>query len=107
MLHENIYARSVEVAGTYYRDRSSAEFISTSGNRAVELQLEPSNKYDRFAIKVIGNGLHIGYIPSHLAERIYKDDLQLLLGARLVLATFKGKTNLIVIDLYIGEENLK
>lgn len=36
----------------------------------VELRSEPGNKYDRYAVQVLFEGHHIGYIPKHDSQRV-------------------------------------
>ncbi|MBS5595846.1 MULTISPECIES: hypothetical protein [Peptostreptococcus] len=37
-----------------------------------KLELEHNNKYNSKAIKVISNGLHVGYVPNDDLERVHK-----------------------------------
>jgi HIRAN domain-containing protein len=39
---------------------------------AAELVLEPDNPYDKFAVKVMVDGLHVGYLPKGTAKRLGK-----------------------------------
>lgn len=38
----------------------------------IELVLEPENKYDPNAIKIIADGLHVGYVPALIAQVMAK-----------------------------------
>jgi len=63
------FARKLRVAGVMYRvDNLNA--VATSGNIAVELQREPENPHDRNAIRVMANGLHVGYLPAEVAAEV-------------------------------------
>ena len=37
-----------------------------------ELVLEPDNPFDKFAVKVMVNGQHVGYLPRGTAKRLGK-----------------------------------
>lgn len=39
--------------------------------QVVRLVGEPSNKYDPFAVKVVVNGYHIGYVPRAAAKEFW------------------------------------
>ncbi len=36
------------------------------------LEREPENRFDPFAVKVLNNGHHVGYLPRHIAPLIGK-----------------------------------
>lgn len=40
------------------------------GPLAVELALEPSNPYDRWAVQVLVNEEHVGYIPKEVSQEM-------------------------------------
>jgi hypothetical protein len=72
-----IYEDWVQVAGVRYRRQEVAAF-ARSKNLWLELEREPTNKYDENAIKVKGcsRGFfgtkrhHIGYVPGDLPKTI-------------------------------------
>lgn len=68
-----ILAGRVAVAGCFAK---KAEFIgfAKSKSKALILEVDPQNPYDRNAVKVVGLGdgsrFHIGYLPREIAEEI-------------------------------------
>lgn len=63
--------RKFYIAGTrYYCTKNNEEKINIGDK--VNLIQEPSNKYDKFAIKMIINDVFVGYIPIYYSEVIYK-----------------------------------
>jgi hypothetical protein len=63
---------STKVAGTYYYEAEAlhkAKKLAKGTN--VTLRLDPSNAYDKNAIKVMhGNGKHLGFIPKTFASTL-------------------------------------
>lgn len=62
----------VEVAGVQYREIPFSKL--NSGD--VKYILEPENEYDPKAIKIEQNGIHIGYIPANLLQKMAHDFLE-------------------------------
>jgi len=67
----------IEVSGeSYHRNEVSRVFIGLGRPEGgVTMQYaylvpEPSNRYDRNAVKVIVSGQHVGYIPAELSRRV-------------------------------------
>lgn len=58
------------VAGVTFRRKAVEEFIAFEGDKEITFEREKDNKYDENAIKVLGNGEHIGYIPATLAQML-------------------------------------
>lgn len=59
--------RIVRVAGVTFEGRQ--ELIKKLHPRSiVRLEREPANPHDPYAIKVMADGMHIGYIPKDLAR---------------------------------------
>lgn len=63
--------REFYIAGTrYYCERNNGEKINIGDK--VMLEFEPSNRFDKYAIKMNINGLHVGYMPKYYTETINK-----------------------------------
>lgn len=60
----------LSVAGVTFRKANVEKFITTEGNKEITFEREKDNKFDENAIKVLGNGEHIGYIPATLAQML-------------------------------------
>lgn len=61
-------ALNFQVAGTSYRVESFQQANVGPGD-ALEVQPDPSNQYDPFAIKILKQGIHIGFVPrQHTLE---------------------------------------
>lgn len=67
----------LEVAGIQHRRDVAATFVNQT-NQWLEFEGEPLNKFDEYAIKVLGcyqhNNeiikLHVGYVPANIAKQI-------------------------------------
>lgn len=58
----------VRVAGVTFEGRQ--ELIKKlSPNSIVRLEREPTNPHDPYAVKIMADGMHIGYIPKDLARK--------------------------------------
>lgn len=72
-----IYEQRLDVAGIQNYKSSALKFIKAK-QPSLLLERDPSNKYDKNAIKVIGCGkgllgtrnYHIGYVPEKAAKKI-------------------------------------
>jgi hypothetical protein len=68
-----IYAQNLPVAGIQHRKNEAIRFARSS-NQELSLQREPSNEFDKNAIKLIGmsgsNQFFIGYLPKELSAQI-------------------------------------
>ena len=60
----------VHAAGTTFRTESLKEAVE-SKSMSASLEAEPSNKYDKLAVKLLVGGRHIGYVPR--SKRIRRD----------------------------------
>ncbi len=74
------------IAGVKFRkgaqdvlDRLDAEAVFT-------LEPEPSNRFDPSAVKVLSQGVHVGYVPRHTAALVGKA----ITDDRLVKVTRRG-----------------
>lgn len=61
----------VAIVGMHFREKEGipAKEITASFEQGqhVELEREPKNKFDEYAIKAIFNGMHIGYLEASQA----------------------------------------
>ena len=72
----SVWEYPIRVAGISFRVKHMSEIDSDN----IEVEREPDNKHDKFAIKVStvrpdGSKFHIGYIPHDMAVRIKDDKL--------------------------------
>lgn len=58
------------VAGVSYREIAIRQLINDPCAKTVTLEAEPGNQYDSNAIKVMVNGVHIGYVPKTVNSNI-------------------------------------
>ncbi len=86
-----IFVTQFEVAGVFYRPADLRVFAKLT-DPELFLQPEPSNKFDRNAVKVCGKGkrfwifqttVHLGYLPKDLAALVAKTRSVNLLFPRL------------------------
>lgn len=63
--------RKFYVAGTRYNCRKENEDKINIGDKVVLIE-EPTNEYDKYAIKMEINNIFVGYIPSYYSEMVYK-----------------------------------
>lgn len=70
---------SVKVVGESYRQAELARITGRRGSEAVriedaelELVCEPDNPHDHLAVKVLAEGLHVGYLSRGNARRYCK-----------------------------------
>jgi TM2 domain-containing membrane protein YozV len=77
-----IFEARLEVAGVVHRKEAALRFARGDG-QALKLQSEPSNRYDRNAIRVIGvwsdssgreKNTHVGYLEKDLAKLLTQND---------------------------------
>lgn len=60
---------SVEIKGIFARSRRAKEMIpNLTVWDDIKLRREPSNPYDEFAVKVMCDGVHLGYVPAEESE---------------------------------------
>ncbi|RPE76281.1 hypothetical protein EDF39_2146 [Frondihabitans sp. PhB161] len=67
----------IEVVGESYRRADIERFFSSLGRPAggvttseAVLEAEPSNRFDKNAVKVVVDGYHLGYVPGDFAPRV-------------------------------------
>lgn len=72
-LHQHIISRDrkiiADVHGIQFEGRQSVARLVSEGD-AIELELEPENQYDSYAIKVLLNKSHLGYVERNKARII-------------------------------------
>lgn len=60
---------NVKVAGVKFRQEELGKLYDEDWNQIkIILEPEPTNEYDPNAVKILANGIHIGYIPAMVAE---------------------------------------
>ena len=60
-------------AGLKFRPAPArAHWESLDDGAELTLEAEPSNKYDRYAVKLISGEHHVGYVPKDLSMEIAK-----------------------------------
>jgi len=81
------------IKGVYYRpDNAQDEAFDLNPYDRVSLRTEPSNAYDEYAVKVMSNSKHIGYIPSEYSLEVFR--------------TIKKKHGYYAIVIYRGINNM-
>ena len=67
----------VSVAGVTFHQSAieSALQSAAPAQMVVRLEPEPTNPYDKNAIRVLVNGHHVGYVPRTLAARLSATDV--------------------------------
>lgn len=64
--------RNARVVGSQFRDEAAkAAYASLAKGEVLTLELEPTNEHDEFAVKVLVEGLHIGYIPREMSAVLH------------------------------------
>jgi hypothetical protein len=59
------------VVGGYYRSKAAQEeYINLEKASPISLRREPGNRYDPYAVKVISDRKHIGYVPKDLSRLV-------------------------------------
>lgn len=60
-----------ELAGLYYRSSKAKKVANEleSGD-FLEIKREPSNQFDPYAVKILNNGVHLGYVPMDYSEEV-------------------------------------
>jgi len=75
-INEDMYLKykyyNVEIKGTQYMDFDVSKIAI---DEELNFQLDPSNKYDKNAIKVIYNNIEIGYVPKNNLQDMVKNYL--------------------------------
>lgn len=59
----------INVAGVTFRKANVKEFLD-GRKRDIKFVKEPDNKYDPNAIMIMGDGLHIGYVPKTINQQV-------------------------------------
>lgn len=62
------------IKGLHYRsDEAKNEAMRLIAGNEVELECEPDNSFDPYAVKILSNGFHIGYISKNISYYITND----------------------------------
>lgn len=65
------FSMDIDVKGIYYRTKLAKETIeSLTVHDEIKLRKEPTNKYDPYAVKVMYERIHLGYVPANVSKRI-------------------------------------
>ena len=73
VLSEHKHERSITftVVGGYYRSKAAQEeYIYLDKATPISLRREPGNSYDPYAVKVLSDRKHIGYVPKDLSRLV-------------------------------------
>ena len=94
------FALSYRVKGSYYRSSSAVNLLAIAeiGDK-VTLKKEPLNQYDEYAIKVLLDGKHIGYIEQEESYSIFQN-FQYIVGAEISKIIESNVVPYINIDIY-------
>ena len=60
------------IAGVKFRPGAADVIAEMDSGAEYQLEAEPTNKFDKFAVKILLNGFHVGFVPGHLSEEITK-----------------------------------
>lgn len=61
----------VNVVGAWYRTKRAQDvYMHLAPSEPISLKPEPDNIYDNFAVKVMSNRFHIGYVPKEDSKNI-------------------------------------
>ena len=88
------------IAGVRFRPGAAQRLRDIKAGTTLGLQREPGNKHDAFAVKVVSNGQHLGYVPRDYSMKVAR---AIDFGARVSCRT-KGGWQQIAIS--IDDSNL-
>lgn len=95
-----------EIAGLYYRSTEAHKIARGLGvGTQLRYELEPNNEYDKYAVKIIYKGIHLGYIPTVYSELIFN---QLNNGNNCIIEVIsndKGAIPHVFVKLFPGNSN--
>lgn len=60
------------IAGVKFRPGAQEHLDRLTDGVELSLEAEPTNRYDPNAVKVLHDGVHLGYVPRELAESVGK-----------------------------------
>jgi hypothetical protein len=82
-----IFESRIQVAGILHRIEDCLAFVRHPGEHSLKFELEPTNAFDKNAIKIIGTAgaerFHLGYVPAAIAFQLSNKGLQHQVQARL------------------------
>lgn len=69
--YKDCSSMDIEVKGIYYRTKLAKDtIVSLNVHDEIKLRKEPSNEYDSYAVKVMYERIHLGYVPANVSKRI-------------------------------------
>lgn len=69
--YKDCSSMDIEVKGIYYRTKLAKEtIVSLNVHDEIKFRKEPSNEYDSYAVKVMYERIHLGYVPASISKRI-------------------------------------
>lgn len=103
-----------ELAGLFYRSRPAKEEVREclKYGHELSLKLDKKNQYDKYAVKVMYNGKHIGFIPMDYSKTVH--NFMILNFGYIVICTannesyndkFDDYENIVELKLYPKDEN--
>jgi type II secretory pathway component PulF len=98
--------RSVRIVGNHYRDAAAkAVHNALTKGEKLSLELEPTNEFDPYAVKVIAGGEHIAYIPRDISAMFYVSGVEAVEAVVTEVAQPKaGKSGVtVLIDVGLNE----
>lgn len=84
--------RNARIMGTHFR-KPEEKAIHNNLKRGdeVTLALEPTNEFDEFAVKILKDGAHIGYVPKEMSALFHILDVD---QCTVAITTAEGKDRL-------------
>lgn len=71
--YQNCDSMDIEVKGIFARSRLAKETVpSLTVNDNIKLRKEPTNEYDPYAVKVMYERIHLGYVPASESQFVTK-----------------------------------
>ena len=96
--------RNARIVGSSFRDdHAKAIYAALKVADPVDFELEPSNEHDPYAVKVIADGVHVGYIPREMSAVIYATGVGEHIQAVVSEVGAKGSV-MITVGLLDGED---
>lgn len=68
-MKDDVYTNKFYVAGVKFHKFNTVKDILLEGDR-VDLIPEPTNKFDKFAVKIKHNNVMLGYVPKRCSEEV-------------------------------------
>jgi len=58
------------IAGIKFHPGARERLERLSQDAELQLEAEPSNKFDRYAVKILAERFHVGYVPHELSREV-------------------------------------